>query len=130
MRPKKRILLVDHNEERLSILRYLLTNKGFKVVDIEAEACDLVIGRWPCDNSFVEIAKACCVPSLLLVDRLNSTDAFRLGATQVLSETTPWVIVEWVKHMTALQRGPSPMCLETGTRAFKVLIQQAREGVA
>lgn len=35
MRPKKRILLIDRNEERLGLRRFLLENKGFRVFSAE-----------------------------------------------------------------------------------------------
>jgi CheY-like chemotaxis protein len=43
MRPKKKILIVDVNEERLSTRRFLLTNKGYAVSSASSRAEALAV---------------------------------------------------------------------------------------
>lgn len=125
MRPKKLVLLVDRNEERLAVRRFLLTNKGFKVLSAatpeEARAehprCDLVVGAWPCSQSLIDLARHYFVPSLVLVDKLTDRATLKLQATQVLSgdNVAPWCIVEAVTGMTTAKPGPK----SAGQREFE-----------
>lgn len=110
MRPKKRIYLIDANEERLSIRKFLLENKGFAVFTEVPDSCGLVIACWPVEKEVLTVARKLNAPLLLLADHLNSSAPIHFGADRLLygSSCCPWEIVDTVRIMTALKRGPKP----------------------
>lgn len=117
MRPKKRIVLIDKNEERQSIRRFLLENKGFKVLGAASadeattlyEACDLVVGCWPTVEGIVALARFHYqVPSLVIVDRWDDARMLNLNVDHIIAAAAPWEIFNAVYAFSRRKRGPKP----------------------
>lgn len=127
MRAKKRIYLLDRNEERLSIRRFLFENKGFKVLtDAPEDYCDLVVAGWPCSEEVVKVAQAYRVAFLLLVDMNADVLKFgknplHIGADRVLIGAAPWEMVDTVKNLVARKRGPKPVLKAQPNVALKAV---------
>jgi hypothetical protein len=103
VRAKKRIILVDANENRRSVLAYLLTIHSYKIVT--EGPCDLVIGCWPCGDEFVGLASIHSAPSLLLSEG-EQKKSENLPCTHRLGNTEPFIVLEAVAMASARKRGP------------------------
>jgi CheY-like chemotaxis protein len=123
MRPKKIILCVDDNEQDLSILKFMLSTNGYRVVsasngadaiDIFADLnVDLVLSDYAMPqmngsqlvNRLKQIASH--VPMILLGDPQKMGDQLH-GADALLPKKTcsPQELLERVKVMSARKRGP------------------------
>lgn len=123
MRPKKIILCVDDNEQALSVRKFLLETRGYRVLSaltaeeamehfqqggIDLVICDLVMPHTD-GNELVRRMKerAPEVPAMLIsgavhnCDRASAADAFLpKGAS------SPLEILERVRLMVARKRGP------------------------
>jgi two-component system, OmpR family, response regulator CpxR len=122
MRPKKVILCVDENEQELSILKFLLTTNGYKVVKAvtSQEAIgvfsglqvDLVLASYgtPQMNGgqLVDRLKRIAphVPMILLGDPQNGNQIHVADAMVARKNCTPLELLERVKLMSARKRGP------------------------
>jgi two-component system, OmpR family, response regulator CpxR len=114
MRPKKRILLIDEDETRTSILRLVLQVWGYKVFTSASAAyarkrsfgrLDFVIARWPVKETWVGVlADANDCPYLILSDKDSKsivTDVVLIG-----SDCSAANILQAVKSGTVRKRGP------------------------
>lgn len=136
MRPKKRILLANQNEIRLSLLRYQLTIHGYAVFSAvsaqEARTCfenylpelliaafelpglaellaDLHQHEWPCSQMVIAPARK----------ELGS-----LSADAILCDPTAAELLERVKLLVARKRGPKPV--RSVLSEMRLMIEQAR----
>ncbi len=116
MRPKKVILLVDSDEDRQSITRFMLTVNGFAVLSYKtadsARQCErsfeVVLGYWPTDAGTLEnLAHKVDGKFVLVAPTLTGVpnDVFA-DAILVRGETTPEWILERLKYACARKRGP------------------------
>jgi DNA-binding response OmpR family regulator len=123
MRPKKVILCVDDNEQELSVLKFMLTTNGYKVVSasngqeaigIFAETpVDLVLADFglPQMNGSQLVGRlkqmAAHVPMILLGD-LQKMGGEMHAADALLAKKTcsPQELLERIKVMSARKRGP------------------------
>jgi len=123
MRPKKIILCVDDNEQELSVLKFMLSTNGYRVIsasngidaiDIFADtAVDLVLSDYamPQMNGAQLVTRlkqtASHVPMILLGDPQKMGDQFH-GADALLPKKTcsPQELLERIKVMSARKRGP------------------------
>jgi two-component system response regulator CpxR len=123
MRPKKIILCVDDNEQDLSILKFMLSTNGYRVVsanngpdaiDIFADtAVDLVLSDYAMpqmngDQLVIRLKQiASHVPMILLGDPQKMGDQLH-GADALLAKKnyTPHELLERIKVMSARKRGP------------------------
>lgn len=123
MRPKKIILCVDDNEQELSVLKFMLSTNGYRVVSanngqdaigIFADtAVDLVLSDYAMPqmngdqlvNQLKQIASH--IPMILLGDPQKMGDQLH-GADALLPKKTcsPQELLERVKIMSARKRGP------------------------
>ena len=123
MRPKKIILCVDDNEQDLSILKFMLSTNGYRVVsanngrdaiDIFADtAVDLVLSDYAMPqmngdqlvNRLKQIAAH--VPMILLGDPQKMGDQLH-GADALLAKKnySSHELLERIKVMSARKRGP------------------------
>ena len=123
MRPKKIILCVDDNEQDLSILKFMLSTNGYRVVsasngadaiDLFADlTVDLVLSDYAMPqmngdqlvNRLKQIASH--VPMILLGDPQKMGDQLH-GADALLPKKTcsPQELLERIKLMSARKRGP------------------------
>jgi len=123
MRPKKIILCVDDNEQDLSVLKFMLSTNGYRVVsanngadaiDIFADnAVDLVLSDYSMPqmngdqlvNRLKQIASH--VPMILLGDPQKMGDQMH-GADALLAKKncSPQELLERIKVMSARKRGP------------------------
>jgi CheY-like chemotaxis protein len=121
MRPLKSILIVDTNDERISLLRFLLYTWHFRVeiarsVEEVASLCmffpNLVILRAPCPgidlNAAIDAARA---PGLLVIPTLlitkGTVNVSEIHAGSVISERDPVAgLIDRVNTLTAGKRGP------------------------
>lgn len=123
MRPKKVILCVDDNEQDLSVLKFMLTTNGYRVLSAtngeEAislfgdNAIDLVLADFsmPQMNGNQLVGKlkllASHVPMVLLGDP-QKMEGLMHSADAVLAKKncSPMELLERVKIMSARKRGP------------------------
>jgi two-component system, OmpR family, response regulator CpxR len=123
MRPKKIILCVDDNEQDLSVLTFMLSINGYRVVsanngpdaiDIFSDtAVDLVLSDYAMPqmngdqlvNRLKQIASH--VPMILLGDPQKMGDQMH-GADALLAKKgcSPQELLERIKIMSARKRGP------------------------
>jgi two-component system, OmpR family, response regulator CpxR len=123
MRPKKIILCVDDNEQELSVLKFMLSTNGYRVVsasngpdaiDLFGDyAVDLVLSDYAMPqmngdqlvNRLKQIASH--VPMILLGDPQKMGDQLH-GADALLPKKTcsPQELLERIKVMSARKRGP------------------------
>jgi two-component system, OmpR family, response regulator CpxR len=123
MRPKKIILCVDDNEQELSVLKFMLMTKGYKVVSANngheaiglfgENQVDLVLA----DHAMPQMSggqlvdrlkkMAPHVPMILLGDpqRMNS-DLHAADALLAKKNCTPLELLERIKVMCTRKRGP------------------------
>lgn len=109
MRPKKVVLILGGDEQRISECRSLLSVHGFRRVG----ACELgdyipdaVIGFWPCGEEVIAASRLFSVQSLVIAPP-DCKEALDMGAHSVIrNDTQPWEIIERVLIMTARKRGP------------------------
>ena len=123
MRPKKVILCVDDNEQELSVLAFMLTTNGYRVLSalsgpeaigiFSETSVDLVLSDFAMPqmngdqlvNRLKQIAGH--VPMILLGDPQKMGDQMH-GADALLPKKTcsPHELLERVKIMSARKRGP------------------------
>ncbi|MDR3797998.1 MAG: response regulator [Terracidiphilus sp.] len=115
--------MIDSNENRLSIRRYLLATQGFAVIsatsgDEAREICavfdpDLIVACWPLAGA--DLGKLLdelhaynpAVHSLLLAEQLTAEpDGIVADAKLLKGACAPVQIVERVKMLSAGRRGP------------------------
>jgi two-component system response regulator CpxR len=120
MRPKKRILLIDTDEQRLSARCFLLKTHGYvamgtstseEAADVLRGWVDLILAAWPLRNDPLTdllrqvIAAGTGIPVIVIAKRPEDArvlaDAILPGLT-----TTPAELLERVKVMSRRKRGP------------------------
>jgi DNA-binding response OmpR family regulator len=123
MRPKKVILCVDDNEQELSVLRFMLTTNGYRVVSasngqeaigiFSGEPVDLVLADFTMPQmngkQLVERLKhiANHVPMILLGDPpAMSGEIHAADAMLAKKGCSPQELLERIKVMSARKRGP------------------------
>lgn len=122
MRPRKRILLIDPAEERLSILKYVLEINGYRALTASTESeavatmiednLDMVItaGPFPNDSHAIILklkAIAAHIPMVIIGDRKALEGKAFPGADAVLWRSiTATELLERTKVMSARKRGP------------------------
>jgi CheY-like chemotaxis protein len=128
MWPKKRILLIDTNEERQSIMRMVLKTWGYAVeIAADAESAvvqqlekpfELVIGRWPLRGiaaieMLQQLKQAHPYGRNLVLSAKNEPPAAvraEVDMTLILSQYTPAeqnnVLRQHCKNLCAIKRGP------------------------
>jgi CheY-like chemotaxis protein len=138
MRPKKVILCVDDNEQELSVLKFMLTTNGYKVVSacngpeaigIFAETpVDLVLADFGLPqmngSQLVERLKqiASHVPMILLGDpQRMAGEMHAADALLAKKNCSPQELLERIKVMSARKRGP-----RKGTQRMAPVMELAR----
>lgn len=123
MRPKKIILCVDDNEQDLSVLKFLLITKGYKVVSASngneaiglfgAHQVDLVLADHAMPQmtggQLVDRLKKMAphVPMILLGDpQRMSSELHTADALLAKKDCTPLELLERIKVMCTRKRGP------------------------
>ena len=122
MRPKKVILCVNDNEQELSILKFLLTTHGYKVVSAVSSQeavgvfsslqVDLVLasGTMPqmSGGQLVDRLKRIAphVPMILLGDPPAANQIHEADAMVARKNCSPLELLERIKVMSARKRGP------------------------
>ena len=121
MRPRRRILLVNANEQELGVLRFMLDNNGYKVykalngsiaLKIFAEAhVDLVLADYALGKmTGAELAQrmkamGADIPVILLGDPAKMAQEAR-SALSLDKKIVPAELLERIKVMCARKRGP------------------------
>jgi two-component system response regulator CpxR len=123
MRPKKIILCVDDNEQELSVLKFMLTTNGYKVVSAStgqeaitvftATQVDLVLADFnmPQMNGGQLVGRlkhiASHVPMILLGDPQVTGGAIHVADAMLAKKNcSPHELLERIKVMSARKRGP------------------------
>jgi CheY-like chemotaxis protein len=122
MRPKKVILCVDDNEQELSILKFLLSTHGYKVVSavtgqeaitvFSGLQVDLVLASYGMPHmnggQLVDRLKriASHVPMILLGDSQAANQIHVADAMVARKNCSPLELLERIKVMSARKRGP------------------------
>lgn len=123
MRPKKVILCVDDNEQELSVLKFMLSTNGYRVlsansghdaIDIFADTqIDLVLSDYSMpqmtgEQLILRLKQiASHIPMILLGDPQKMGDRLH-GADALLAKKncSPQELLERIKIMSARKRGP------------------------
>ena len=130
MRPKKVILCVDDNEQELSVLSFMLSTNGYRVVSASngQEAIgiftetpvDLVLADYAMPqmngSQMVERMKqiASHVPMILLGDPMRmGGEIHAADALLAKKNCTPQELLERIKVMSARKRGPRKGSIRT-----------------
>ena len=123
MRPKKVILCVNHNEQELSVLKFMLATNGYRVVSastgqeaisvFKETAVDLVLAEFSLPQmngkQLVERLKgfAAHVPMVLLGDPQAMSSGIQIAdALLAKKNCTTQELLERIKVMSARKRGP------------------------
>jgi CheY-like chemotaxis protein len=123
MRPKKVILCVDDNEQELSVLKFMLSTNGYKVLSattgqeaislFSANQVDLVLSDFNMQpmngDQLVNRLKgiASHVPMILLGDpQMTGGEIHVADAMLAKKNCTPQDLLEKIKVMSARKRGP------------------------
>lgn len=127
MRPKKTILLVNANERELSVQRFMLETRHFRVVAAQtaedalalfAPDVDLVLGmagahdraRGPAIDwsALARRVKALCetTPIVLAGERLNADELAAADSVLTQKRLTPCELLDSIKLRIARKRGP------------------------
>jgi two-component system, OmpR family, response regulator CpxR len=123
MRPKKVILCVNHNEEELSVLKFMLATNGYRVMPastgheaisvFKEAAVDLVLAEFSMPQmngkQLVERLKtiAAHVPMILLGDPQAMNSGIQVAdALLAKKNCTSQELLERIKIMSARKRGP------------------------
>ena len=123
MRPKKIILCVDDNEQELSVLAFMLSTNGYRVVSactgqeaigiFSEMQVDLVLSDFGMPqmngNQLIDRLKqiASHVPMILLGDpQKMSSEMHAADALLAKKNCTPQELLERIKVMSARKRGP------------------------
>lgn len=138
MRPKKTILCVDHNEQTLSIRKFLLETRGYRVLAVQTaqEALEHVNRSMPGSidlllaelllpqmdgNELVRRAKQHnpALPTMLVSGTVNAADrAMNADVFLPKGASSPVEILERIRVLVARKRGPKkampvqPMALQ------------------
>jgi two-component system, OmpR family, response regulator CpxR len=123
MRPKKVILCVNHNEQELSVLKFMLATNGYRVISastgqeaivvFKEAAVDLVLAEFSMPQmngkQLVERLKgiAAHVPMILLGDPQVMSSGIQIAdALLAKKNCTMHELLERIKVMSARKRGP------------------------
>ena len=126
MRPKKTILSVDDNEQILSVRKFLLETRGYRVISLLApqQALEYIEGAMPgsidlllCDllmpqmdgNELVRRAKQLhpSLPSMIISGTVNAFDrACAADAFLPKGACSPAEMIERIRILVARKRGP------------------------
>ena len=109
MRPKKRILLIDSNDDRRRELTYFLRVHGYEPVMLADERTDLVIVHWPAKLQLVcEIAYQLHCPLLAIGDReeIGAAGARELFRAVLKPAKDRAELRAFIHAMSARKRGP------------------------
>lgn len=123
MRPKKVILCVNHNEQELSVLKFMLSTNGYRVfaATSEQEAIGLFAGaqvdlvladlalRQMGGKQLVERLKRMAphVPMILLGDQQAMSGEIHIADALLTKKScSPQELLERIKTMSARKRGP------------------------
>ncbi len=123
MRPKKVILCVNHNEQELSVLKFMLSTNGYRVVSastgqeaigvFKEAPVDLVLAEFAMPQmtgkQLVERLKgiAAHVPMILLGDPQAMSGGLQMADAQLAKKNcTSQELLERIKIMSARKRGP------------------------
>ena len=123
MRPKKVILCVDDNEQELSVLKFMLTTNGYKVISasngqeaigaFQTTQVDLVLADFNMQpmkgDQLVHRLKAIGshVPMILLADSQTTGGEIHVADALIAKKNcSPQELLERIKIMSARKRGP------------------------
>jgi two-component system, OmpR family, response regulator CpxR len=123
MRPKKVILCVDDNEQELSVLKFMLTTNGYKVMSasngqeaigaFQSSQVDLVLADFNMQpmkgDQLVHRLKAIAshVPMILLGDQQMTGGEIHVADALIAKKNcSPQELLERIKIMSARKRGP------------------------
>jgi CheY-like chemotaxis protein len=123
MRPKKKILLIDADEERLSVRRFTLTTNQFKVFSATSAAEALSAARdfepevalivWPFDGAarFVEKLRAWApfTKTLLLAEGSQAQPEGIVTDMALWGSPSASELLDRLKTLAACKRGPKKM---------------------
>lgn len=118
MRPAKRILLIDSDEDRLSVTRFLLRTNGYAVTSTRSPDAarqldlggymDAVVGFWPLNATAMNnVARKLIARTVLVAEAATELprDAFA-DCILLKPAYTPAELLERLKFATARKRGP------------------------
>ncbi len=146
MRPKKKILCVDDNEQALSVRKFVFETKGYRVLpatsaqealeiferegDIDLVVSDLIMPR--CNgNELVERIKeiAPWVPAILLSGSVKHYDQnSRADAFLPKGACTPQDLLERTRVLLVRKRGPRKATVAAALAPLEAALNEAHSG--
>jgi len=119
MRPKRKILLIDSNEVRQSIIRFALVQLSFEVfsyANVKAakqrlskpDLVDAVLAYWPVEEGKLsDSAHKARVPSLLVIE--GDAVGVECLCDSTLRKPSNAMVFDALRTMCAKRRGPRPV---------------------
>ena len=111
MRPKKKILLVDVNENRAALMRFMLRTNGFAVqTAATVDEARIAVSEWVPDLAVVAwppLGISRHVPMLLLAPK-ETEGTLAIYSDRTLFNANSRDILDAAKQMCARKRGPKP----------------------
>lgn len=115
MRPKKVILLIDKDEDRRGITRFILANSCFEVHAVQSPDLDMgklprvpdcVLAFWPVDAAAAEKLARSAFAQLVVVKGPRVVLPWSVPAVVVLSTASTAELVGQLRGCCARKRGP------------------------
>lgn len=122
MRPKKRILLLDSNEDRRAEMAFRLTVWGYRITYSAYCGVDLIVAQWPSFADCPELQRICQCPVLFLAVKIETTSTPE--GNLIFAPVDTEHLRAQVRLMAARKRGPKKgtkrATHDSGTRSTAV----------
>jgi DNA-binding response OmpR family regulator len=108
MRPRKKILLIDPDDNRRGEFKFILEVRGYRVVQTARGDADLIIARWPIAHSSCERLKRNNPRTpLLIIAPVAERMPLSVLADAVVWQSLPrWDLLDRIHVMCSRKRGP------------------------
>jgi len=104
VRPRKRVLLLDSDEERMGQLRFVLRTHLYRTTECADGDVDLILAHWPCEADWKALEILCDCKALFLKGK-DTLETLPTG-NLILGRLSNAELLEYVGLMTARKRGP------------------------
>lgn len=116
MRPKRRILLTDRNEQRRSCTAFQLRIWGYALAT-ESTHADLVLAFTPADEEKIrKMAEFLGCPSLMVWDGKGIVGN---ACTATLTQPEGWLLRDHIANLCQKKRGPVPASVKAARESLR-----------
>jgi hypothetical protein len=110
VRPRKRVLLLDSDEDRLGQLGFMLRTNRYRTTDCADAGVDLILAHWPCEADWRSLQTLCDCKTLFL--KWKGTTEYLPEGNIILGNLSNMELLEYIGLMTARKRGPKKKLAE------------------